>query len=96
MSALTLRLPDKLDQQIRDLASVQHMSLSDFARTALEVYVKQTQQELALQEMVAAAQAMQSHPEIAKGVAELNQELSVTDVDLNAHSVQEPETGWWK
>jgi predicted transcriptional regulator len=100
MSALTLRLPDSLEQDIRDLAERQQMTRSDFARRALESYVKQTQQTLALQAMIEAAQAIQHSPQLQQHIAEMTSEFSPTEADL-ALSVAEDEAdnasaGWWK
>ena len=92
MSALTLRLQDSLNQKIRQLANQQQISLSDFARNALETYTKQVEKELQLQEMIKAAQAMQHNPIIAEEVNQLTQALDFE----NEHQDDETQQGWWK
>lgn len=96
MSALTLRLPDSLEQQIRDLADRQHITRSDFARRALESYVKETQQTLALQAMVEAAQAIQTSTQLKQHVSEMDKELSDTEQDLALSVAEQEPQGWWK
>lgn len=96
MSALTLRLPDSLEQQIRDLAEHQQMTRSDFARRALESYVQQTQRELALQAMVEAAQSIQQSALLQQHIAEINNELSATEADLVLSVAEAEPQGWWK
>ena len=91
MSAITLRVQDSLDQQIRELAAKQQMSLSDFARNALETYVKQVQQEMRVQEMVKAATAMQQNPDIKQSIAKLTLEM-----EFDNASTLEDDQGWWK
>jgi predicted transcriptional regulator len=85
VSAITLRIQDSLDQQIRDLAAKQKVSLSDFARTALENYAKQVQQELQLKEMIVAAQSM-------KQQLELDNEFDFDNTTLATESNE----GWWQ
>ncbi|MGE4503013.1 MAG: hypothetical protein AB7D03_09095 [Thiomicrospira sp.] len=96
MSALTLRLPDSLEQQIRDLAERQQMTRSDFARRALERYVQQTQRELALQAMVEAAQSIQQSALLQQHIAEMNNEFSATEADLVLSVAEAEPQGWWK
>lgn len=91
MSTLTLRLPESLEHQIRDLAARQQLTRSDFARRALERFVQQTQQELALQAMVEAAQSIQSSPLLQQHIAEMSDEFSATEVEPD-----KAEKGWWQ
>jgi predicted transcriptional regulator len=100
MSTLTLRLPDGLDQQIRKLAERQHLTRSDFARRALERFVQQTQQELALQAMVASAQAIQASPLLRQHISNISDDFSATEADgLLSVAEADPDNasqGWWQ
>lgn len=98
MSALTLRLQDSLDQQIRTLAAQQQISLSDFARNALESYAKQVQQELQLQDMIKAAEAMHQNPMIGPEVASLTQEFDFDNAELSGldPANADDQQGWWR
>ena len=92
MSALTLRLSDSLAQKISSLAAQQQISLSDFARNALENYVQQVQQELQLQEMIKAAQSLQQNPKLAQELKQQTAELESQNTRLEAESTE----GWWR
>lgn len=94
MSTLTLRMPDSLAQNIRELAAQQHVSLSDFARSALESYAKQTEQELMLQKMIEASKAMQENGAIRQSVENLSDEMAFTS--NTDDTALESEQGWWQ
>jgi predicted transcriptional regulator len=96
MSALTLRLPDSLDQQIRDLAERQQLTRSDFARRALESYVKHIQQELALQSMVNAAQAIQGSSHLVQHLNEITQDFATADLEAIQRVAEDEPQGWWQ
>jgi len=94
MSTLTLRMQDSLAQQIRELAAQKQVSLSDFARSALESYAKQTQQELMLQEMITATKAMQDNPEIKAAVEGLSEEMAFTSTSTDY--LHDGKEDWWR
>jgi len=94
MSTLTLRMPDSLAQNIRELAAQQHVSLSDFARSALESYAKQTEQELMLQKMIVASKAMQENGAIRQSVENLSDEMAFTS--NTDDTALDSEHGWWQ
>lgn len=96
MSALTLRLSEKLDHQIRALAEQQQLTRSDFARRALENYVKQNQQELALAAMIKAATAIQASADLQNHEKEINHEFESTDMDLSVTLAESEPMDWWK
>jgi len=94
MSTLTLRMPDSLAQNIRELAAQQQVSLSDFARSALESYAQQTEQELMLQKMIVASKAMQENGAIRQSVENLSDEMAFTsNMDDTG---PDNEQGWWQ
>ena len=97
MSALTLRLPANLDQDVRDLAARQHITRSDFARRALEFYVKQTQQDLALKSMIEAARAINQSEDIQRHLADMTNAFSSTEADMALSLPKDDEdNNWWK
>lgn len=96
MPALTLRLSDQLDHQIRQLAEQQQLTRSDFARRALESYVKQTQQALSLKAMIQSAKAIQESDDLQEHLLEIERDFESTDQDLTVTLAESEPKGWWK
>lgn len=94
MSALTLRISDTLDDQLRDLANAQSLSRSEIARIALENYVKTAQKEIALTAMIQAVQKLNENPKAQETHRKLNESFAVTEGD--GLEKNEEITGWWK
>jgi predicted transcriptional regulator len=97
MSALTLRIPANLDQDVRELAERQHITRSDFARRALEFYVKKTQQDLALKSMIEAARAIHKSEDLRQHIIDLSKDFSSTEGDMAlSFSKDDKDNNWWK
>ena len=57
MGTLTLRLPEKLDQQLTVLAAQTHQNRSELARTALEKFVRDQERKRFMDALVSEAKA---------------------------------------
>ncbi|BBP05285.1 hypothetical protein TPL01_14610 [Sulfuriferula plumbiphila] len=105
MATLTLRLPDNLDRQLTALAAQTHQNRSELARTALEKFLRELEQEQLLAEMVEAARFLATNPEArAESIAIAEEFLPLDNEALDIAEGRKPgdpwpeELGekWWK
>lgn len=101
MATLNLRLPDKLDRQLTALAAQTHQNRSDLARTALEKYLRDQEQERLMAEMVEAAQFLATNPEArAESLAIAEEFLPLDNEALDLAEGRKPgdpePEQWWK
>ena len=101
MATLTLRLPDKLDKQLTALAAQTHRNRSDLARTALEKFLCDQEQERLMAEMVAAARFLATNPEArAESLAIAEEFLPLDNEALDLAEGRKPgdpePEQWWK
>lgn len=99
MSALTLRLPEKLDARLSEFAKLEDISRSALARAALEKFLREMERERLLTGMVEAARFLAVNPEArAKSTATAEEflPLDVEALDIaEGRKSGEPEP-WWK
>lgn len=74
MPALSLRLPDDLDQRLAEEARLEGVPRSDVARNAISDYLARRERERFMGELVAAAGAMVQNPAAVDEARELNEE----------------------
>lgn len=105
MAILNLRLPDRLDRQLTELAAKTHQNRSDLARTALEKYLRDQEHERRMAEMEAAFRVLAAHPEArAESIAIAEEFLPLDNEALDIAEGRKPgdpwpeELGeiWWK
>lgn len=101
MGTLTLRLPEKLDQQLTVLAAQTHQNRSELARTALEKFLREMEREKFMAEMVEAARFLATNPEARAESFAIAEEFAVADSEAldiaegRKPGDPEPEQ-WWK
>lgn len=101
MGTLTLRLPEKLDQQLTVLAAQTHQNRSELARTALEKFLREMEREKFMAEMVEAARFLATNPEARAESLAIAEEFAVADSEAldiaegRKPGDPEPEQ-WWK
>ena len=101
MATLSLRLPDKLDRQLTALAAQTHQNRSDLARTALEKFLRDQEQERLMAEMVEAARFLVTNPEArAESLAIAEEFLPLDNEALDLAEGRKPgdpePEQWWK
>lgn len=101
MATLTLRLPDDLDRQLTALAAQTHKNRSDLARTALEKFLRDQEQERLMAEMVKAARFLATNPEArAESLAIAEEFLPLDNEALDLAEGRKPDDPepeqWWK
>ena len=101
MATLNLRLPDKLDRQLTALAAQTHQNRSDLARTALEKFLRDQEQERLMAEMVEAARFLATNPEArAESLAIAEEFLPLDNEALDLAEGRKPgdpePEQWWK
>lgn len=79
MPALSLRLPEELDQRLAEEARLEGVPRSDVARNAISDYLARRERERFMAELVAAAGAMARNPAAADEARELNEEFLPID-----------------
>ena len=105
MGTLTLRLPEKLDQQLTVLAAQTHQNRSKLARAALEKFVHDQEREQLLAGMVEAFRFLTTNPEARAESIAIAEEFAVADSEAldiaegrkpGEPSSSEPEEQWWE
>lgn len=101
MATLTLRLPDDLDRQLAALAAQTHQTRSDLARTALEKFLRDQEQERLMAKMVEAARFLATNPEArAESLAIAEEFLPLDNEALDLAEGRKPgdpePEQWWK
>ena len=101
MGTLTLRLPEKLDQQLTVLAAQTHKNRSELARMALEKFVREQEREQLMAGMVEAFRFLATNPDAGAESIAIAEEFAVADseaLDISEGRKPgdpEPEQ-WWK
>lgn len=101
MATLTVRLANDLDRQLTALAAQTHQSRSDLARTALEKFLRDQEQQRLMAEMVKAARFLATNPEArAESLAIAEEFLPLDNEALDLAEGREPGDSepeqWWK
>lgn len=101
MGTLTLRLPEKLDKRLNQLARLEETSRSELARAALENFLCEMERKKLLTDMVEAARFLATDPNARAESLAIAEEFAVADseaLDIAEGRMPgdpEPET-WWK
>ena len=101
MATLTLRLPDDLDRQLTALAAQTQQNRSELARTALEKFLRDQEQERLMAEMVKAARFLATNSEArAESLAIAEEFLPLDNEALDLAEGRKPgdpePEQWWK
>jgi len=97
MGALSLRLPDDLEDALTDEAKREHKPRSAVLRQALVDYLHRMEKERFMNSMVEAATALANHPDARKESLEIV-ESTLIDTGNAMRDGEDPETHdpWWK
>jgi metal-responsive CopG/Arc/MetJ family transcriptional regulator len=105
MPALSLRLPEELDQRLDDEARLEGLPRSEVARQAISDFLARREKERFMAELVASAKAMAQNPETMREARELaedflpldNEALDIAEGRKPGNSVpDEIVEKWWK
>lgn len=100
MPAISLRLPDEIENRLSHEARIKGCPRSEIARTAIVEYLERREKERFMAEMVAAAQALAADPAARREALELANDL--TDEGLDTIIAAEiaaginPDEKWWR
>ncbi len=105
MPALSLRLPEELDQRLETEARLERQPRSEVVRIAIVDYLARRERERFMAELVAAATAMSQNPTAMREARELaeeflpldNEALDIAEGRKPGESVPNASAGrWWK
>jgi len=100
MTAISLRLPDDIETQLKAEARLEGKTQSEIARLAITEYLARREKERFMAAMVAEMRTAYSNPEIRREALEIAENL--VDDDLNAIIASEraagidPDEKWWQ
>jgi len=100
MTAISLRLPDEIEERLTQEAGLEGRPRSEIARAAIVEYLERREKERFMAALVAAAQAMADDPGARREALEIANEL--TDDGLDAIIAAEiaagidPDEKWWR
>lgn len=101
MGILTLRLPEKLEQQLTELAAQTHQNRSTLARTALEAFLREQERKQFMDRLVSEAKAAYADESVRREAREMAEDFLPLDneaLDLaEGRKPGDPELEkWWK
>lgn len=105
MPALSLRIPEDLEQRLEEEARHEGVPRSEVARNALSDYLARRERERFMAELVAAAKAMAQNPAAMREARELAEEFLPLDneaLDIaegrkpGEPAADESDERWWK
>ena len=91
MSNISVRLPEEVLRQLQYEADRTHRKRSEIIREAVLDYLKQSERERFLQQMVAEAKAGYANPDIRREALQIDVEFSAVEDDQ-----YDGQTQWWK
>ena len=95
MGTLTLRLPEKMDQQLTKLAEDKSKTRSEIARAALEKFLRDIEREGLMAEMVASARILATNPKArAEAIAIAEEFLPLDNEALDIAEGRKPGEAW--
>ena len=77
MTAISLRLPDRIEAQLKEEARLEGKTQSEIARLAITEYLARREKERFMAEMVAAGRALVSDPQASAESREIAGELAL-------------------
>jgi predicted transcriptional regulator len=100
MTAISLRLPDHVEAQLKEEARIEGKSQSEIARIAIVEYLQRREKERFMAELVAAGRALANDPqawaesrEIAEGLADEGMDAMIA---AERAAGMDPNKKWWK
>jgi predicted transcriptional regulator len=100
MTAISLRLPDDIEANLKAEAQLESKTQSEIARQAITEYLARREKERFMAEMVAAGRALAADPQARAESREIAEDL--VDEGLDAIVAAEraagidPDAKWWK
>lgn len=100
MTAISLRLPDHIEAQLKEEARIEGKSQSEIARIAIVEYLQRREKERFMAELVAEMRIAYSNPDIRREALEMAEDL--VDDGLDAVIAAEraagidPDEKWWR
>ena len=101
MPAISLRLPDDIETNLKAEAQLAGKSQSEIARIAIAEYLARRERERFMAEMVAEVRMAYADPEIRHEALEIAEDFAAADSALDAIIAEERATGidpdekWW-
>jgi metal-responsive CopG/Arc/MetJ family transcriptional regulator len=103
MGTLTLRLPEKLDQQLSQLAELSQLNRSEVARAALEKYLHDRERERLLGTMAEAFRLLATNPQAHAESMAIADDFAVADNEALAiaegrkpYDADPDDEQWWR
>ena len=91
MSNISVRLPGDVLEQLQCEAERTHKKRSEIVREAVLDYLKRSEKERFLQDMVAEAKVAYASTEIRRAAQEIDEDFSAVEDDQH-----DDQTQWWK
>ncbi|OAH98209.1 ribbon-helix-helix protein, CopG family [Methylomonas methanica] len=102
MPAISLRLPDDVEANLKAEAQLEGKSQSEIARLAITEYLARRERERFMAEMVAAARAMANDPRAKAEALQIAEDFDAADDALDRLIAEEraagidPDEKWWE
>ena len=100
MTAISLRLPDDIDIQLKTEAQLEGKTQSEIARLAITEYLASREKERFMAEMVAEMSTAYTNPDIRREAQEIAEDLADDGLDaiIAAERVAgiDPDEKWWR
>lgn len=100
MTAISLRLPDSIEAQLKEEARIEGKSQSEIARLAIVEYLQRREKERFMAEMVAAGRALAADPQAWAESREIAEDLVDEGLDTIIAAERaagiNPDEKWWK
>jgi predicted transcriptional regulator len=100
MTAISLRLPDRIEAQLKEEARVEGKTQSEIARLAITEYLARREKERFMAEMVAAGRALAADPQAWAEAREIAEDLADEGLDAIIAAERtagiDPDEKWWR
>lgn len=102
MPAISLRLPDDVEANLKAEAQLEGKSQSEIARLAITEYLARRERERFMAEMVAAARALANDPQAKAEALQIAADFDAADDGLDRLIAEEraagidPDEKWWE
>jgi predicted DNA-binding protein len=100
MTAISLRLPDDIDIQLKTEAKLEGKTQSEIARLAIMEYLARRMKERFMAEMIAEMRTAYSNPEIRSKALEIAEDFANDGLDALIAAERaagiDPDEKWWR
>jgi predicted DNA-binding protein len=100
MTAISLRLPDDLEANLKAEAQLEGKTQSEIARLAITEYLARREKERFMAEMVAEMRTAYSNPDIRREALEIAEDLAEDGLDAIIAAERaagiDPDEKWWR